>query len=195
MRTPVEVTDELFARMKEHFSDEQLVEITALLTSSTSTDSTPRSGSARPASPRGWSACRRTAPPPTPHYPGWRRPYKTTRARAALQAHSGPEKPSGRPRPGLDKSRQSCFVIATSTSPALGSDSHCAVGAPQRSAPASRPAPEPRAPRWARKGRKSASRPRCSWHPQSMSLVTDQALSCATARALPLHAHTGRWRR
>jgi AhpD family alkylhydroperoxidase len=32
MRTPVEVTDELFAHMKEHFSDEQLVEITALLT-------------------------------------------------------------------------------------------------------------------------------------------------------------------
>lgn len=32
MRTPVEVTDELVARMKEHFSDEQLVEITALLT-------------------------------------------------------------------------------------------------------------------------------------------------------------------
>src|SRR5215469_7486881 len=32
MRTPVEVTDELFARMKEHFSDQQLVEITALLT-------------------------------------------------------------------------------------------------------------------------------------------------------------------
>ena len=32
MRTPVEVTDELFARMKEHFSDEQLVEITAFLT-------------------------------------------------------------------------------------------------------------------------------------------------------------------
>jgi AhpD family alkylhydroperoxidase len=31
MRTPVEVTDELFARMKEHFSDAQLVEITALL--------------------------------------------------------------------------------------------------------------------------------------------------------------------
>jgi AhpD family alkylhydroperoxidase len=31
MRTPVEVTDELFARLKEHFSDEQLVEITALL--------------------------------------------------------------------------------------------------------------------------------------------------------------------
>jgi alkylhydroperoxidase family enzyme len=31
MRTPVEVTDDLFARMKEHFSDEQLVEITALL--------------------------------------------------------------------------------------------------------------------------------------------------------------------
>jgi AhpD family alkylhydroperoxidase len=31
MRTPVEVTDELFARMKDHFSDEQLVEITALL--------------------------------------------------------------------------------------------------------------------------------------------------------------------
>jgi AhpD family alkylhydroperoxidase len=32
MRTPVEVTDELFARMKEHFTDEQIVEITALLT-------------------------------------------------------------------------------------------------------------------------------------------------------------------
>jgi alkylhydroperoxidase family enzyme len=32
MRTPVEVTDELFAQMKEHFSDEQLIEITALLT-------------------------------------------------------------------------------------------------------------------------------------------------------------------
>lgn len=32
MRTPVEVTDELFTRMKEHFSDKQLVEITALLT-------------------------------------------------------------------------------------------------------------------------------------------------------------------
>ena len=32
MRTPVEVTDELFAQIREHFSDEQLVEITALLT-------------------------------------------------------------------------------------------------------------------------------------------------------------------
>lgn len=32
MRTPVEVTDHLFARMKQHFSDEQIVEITALLT-------------------------------------------------------------------------------------------------------------------------------------------------------------------
>jgi alkylhydroperoxidase family enzyme len=32
MRTPVEVTDELFGQMKEHFTDEQLVEITALLT-------------------------------------------------------------------------------------------------------------------------------------------------------------------
>jgi alkylhydroperoxidase family enzyme len=32
MRTPVEVTDELFADMREHFSDAQLVEITALLT-------------------------------------------------------------------------------------------------------------------------------------------------------------------
>jgi len=32
MRTPVEVSDELFARIKEHFSDQQLVEITALLT-------------------------------------------------------------------------------------------------------------------------------------------------------------------
>lgn len=32
MRTPVDVTDELFARMKEHFSNEQLVEITALIT-------------------------------------------------------------------------------------------------------------------------------------------------------------------
>jgi AhpD family alkylhydroperoxidase len=32
MRTPVEVTDVLFDRMREHFSDTQLVEITALLT-------------------------------------------------------------------------------------------------------------------------------------------------------------------
>jgi alkylhydroperoxidase family enzyme len=32
MRTPVEVTDDLFARMKEYFSDKQMVEITALLT-------------------------------------------------------------------------------------------------------------------------------------------------------------------
>jgi 4-carboxymuconolactone decarboxylase len=32
MRTPVEVTDELFARLQEHFSDKQIVEITALLT-------------------------------------------------------------------------------------------------------------------------------------------------------------------
>lgn len=31
MRTPVEVDDELFARMQEHFSDAQMVEITALL--------------------------------------------------------------------------------------------------------------------------------------------------------------------
>ena len=32
MQTPVAVSDELFIRMKEHFTDEQLVEITALLT-------------------------------------------------------------------------------------------------------------------------------------------------------------------
>jgi alkylhydroperoxidase family enzyme len=32
MRTPVEVSDDLFARMNEHFTDQQLVEITALLT-------------------------------------------------------------------------------------------------------------------------------------------------------------------
>ena len=32
MRTPVEVTDELFARVRNHFNDEQIVEITALLT-------------------------------------------------------------------------------------------------------------------------------------------------------------------
>lgn len=32
MRTPVEVTDELFARLKEHFDDKQLVELTAFLT-------------------------------------------------------------------------------------------------------------------------------------------------------------------
>lgn len=31
MRTPEEVTDELFARMREHFSEKQMVEITALL--------------------------------------------------------------------------------------------------------------------------------------------------------------------
>jgi len=32
MRTPVEVTDEVFAQMQEHFIDPQIVEITALLT-------------------------------------------------------------------------------------------------------------------------------------------------------------------
>ena len=32
MRTPVEVSDALFARMKEHVTDDQLVEMTALLT-------------------------------------------------------------------------------------------------------------------------------------------------------------------
>ena len=32
MHTPVEVTDELFAQIKEQFSDQQIVEITALLT-------------------------------------------------------------------------------------------------------------------------------------------------------------------
>lgn len=31
MRTPVEVTDELFARLEEHFDDRQIVELTALL--------------------------------------------------------------------------------------------------------------------------------------------------------------------
>jgi alkylhydroperoxidase family enzyme len=32
MRTPVDVGDELFARLREHFSEPQLVELTALLT-------------------------------------------------------------------------------------------------------------------------------------------------------------------
>src|SRR6476659_3660870 len=32
MRTPVEVTDELFAKLQEHFTTEQMVELTALLT-------------------------------------------------------------------------------------------------------------------------------------------------------------------
>jgi AhpD family alkylhydroperoxidase len=32
MRTPVDVSDELYATMKDHFTDEQIVEITALLT-------------------------------------------------------------------------------------------------------------------------------------------------------------------
>jgi len=32
MRTPVEVTDEVFARLREHFTDKQIVAITALLT-------------------------------------------------------------------------------------------------------------------------------------------------------------------
>jgi 4-carboxymuconolactone decarboxylase len=32
MRTPVDVSDELFARLREHFSEAQLVELTALLT-------------------------------------------------------------------------------------------------------------------------------------------------------------------
>ena len=32
MRTPVDVSDDLFARLKEHFTDDQMVEMTALLT-------------------------------------------------------------------------------------------------------------------------------------------------------------------
>jgi hypothetical protein len=32
MRTPVEVSDELFAKLQEHFTTEQIVELTALLT-------------------------------------------------------------------------------------------------------------------------------------------------------------------
>jgi AhpD family alkylhydroperoxidase len=32
MRTPVDVTDEVFERMREHFTDRQMVELTALLT-------------------------------------------------------------------------------------------------------------------------------------------------------------------
>ena len=32
MRTPVEVSDELFARVREHFTEKQMVEITALMT-------------------------------------------------------------------------------------------------------------------------------------------------------------------
>lgn len=32
MRTPVDVTDELFDRVKQHFTEKQMVEITALLT-------------------------------------------------------------------------------------------------------------------------------------------------------------------
>ncbi len=32
MRTPVEVTDELFAKLQEHFTTEQIVELTAMLT-------------------------------------------------------------------------------------------------------------------------------------------------------------------
>jgi hypothetical protein len=31
MRTPVAVTDELFAKLQEHFTTEQIVELTALL--------------------------------------------------------------------------------------------------------------------------------------------------------------------
>jgi alkylhydroperoxidase family enzyme len=77
MRTPVDVTDVLFAEMKEHFSAEQLVEITALLTLvlSTSTGSTPPSRSARPGSARGWCACRQTGRSGRrrwPVSPGWR---------------------------------------------------------------------------------------------------------------------------
>ena len=61
MRTPVEVTDELFARVRSYFDDRQLVEITALLTLVNATASTPRSGSARRASAKEW---RRPARPP-----------------------------------------------------------------------------------------------------------------------------------
>jgi hypothetical protein len=58
MRTPVEVTDELFARMKEHFSEEQLVEVTALLAVVNLDRFNAAFGSGRPGSPRGWLAYR-----------------------------------------------------------------------------------------------------------------------------------------
>ena len=70
MRTPVEVTDELFAQMKEQFSDQQLVEITALLTLVNLDRFNAASGSARRASRKAWCASRRSAPTPTPRWRG-----------------------------------------------------------------------------------------------------------------------------
>ena len=59
MRTPVDVSDELFARMQEHFSDEQLVELTALLTVVNIDRFNAAFGSGPPGSARGWCAYRR----------------------------------------------------------------------------------------------------------------------------------------
>jgi 4-carboxymuconolactone decarboxylase len=60
MRTPVDVSDELFARMKAHFSDKQLVEITALLTVVNLDRFNAAFGIGSAGFSDGWSACQPT---------------------------------------------------------------------------------------------------------------------------------------
>ena len=62
---------------------------------------------------------------------------------------------------GLEESQQSSFLLTTGTSLAPSSDPHSAEGAPRRAAPARRPAPTLRAPRWPRIARLSALEQRC----------------------------------
>ena len=90
MRTPVEVTDELFAQMKEHFSDEQRVELTALLT----VVNLDRFNAAFGIGSAGLSegmVCvppPRTAPPPTRR---WQNRLETGRGTRAVHGASGSE--------------------------------------------------------------------------------------------------------
>jgi alkylhydroperoxidase family enzyme len=75
MRTPVEVTDELFARMKEHFDDEQIVELTALLT----VVNLDRFNAAFGIGSAGFSDGMVCVPPDRPYAPGgWPRSDRTT---------------------------------------------------------------------------------------------------------------------
>jgi AhpD family alkylhydroperoxidase len=77
MRTPVEVTDELFARMKEFFTDKQLVEITVLLT----LVNLNRLNAAFGIGSAGFSDGMVCVPPDRPARPG--RPGRPTRVSAA----------------------------------------------------------------------------------------------------------------
>jgi alkylhydroperoxidase family enzyme len=58
MRTPVEVTDEVFSQLQQHFTTEQIVELTALLTLVNLERFNAAFEIGSPASAKGWSAFR-----------------------------------------------------------------------------------------------------------------------------------------